>query len=93
MLLSPNLSARGFTLQREAAQRPEFSQFFYDQPRHAVRTKTNTSAATTIQNNAFCGSGGDRGVSPIGVPQVPNEPKGDGAQIKGPAVPERREAA
>jgi hypothetical protein len=37
-------------------------------PRHAARTNTNTSAATTIQINAFCGSGGGgRGVSFMGA--------------------------
>src|ERR1700730_5554114 len=43
----------------------------HDHPRHAARTNTNTSAATTIQINAFCGSGGGRrGASLMALPEA-----------------------
>jgi hypothetical protein len=44
----------------------------HNHPRHTARTNTNTSAATTIQINAFCGSGGGagRGVSRMALPEA-----------------------
>jgi hypothetical protein len=40
----------------------------HDHPRHAARTNTNTSAATTSQISACCGSCGGRGASLMVVP-------------------------
>jgi hypothetical protein len=40
----------------------------HDHPRHVARTNTNTSAATTSQISACCGSGGGRGASLMVVP-------------------------
>jgi hypothetical protein len=51
------------------AQQRGNPQSFQNNPRHTARTNTNTSAATTIQINAFCGSGGGgRGASVMALP-------------------------
>jgi hypothetical protein len=54
-----------------AAQQRGNPQSFQNDPRHTARTNTNTSAATTIQINACCGSGGGRrGASLMALPEA-----------------------
>jgi hypothetical protein len=64
---APVALLRGFIFWRSCGSSAHQLTILQNNPRHTARTNPSTSAAITIQINAFCGSGGGRGVSFMGA--------------------------